>query len=146
MIITDAKIYHPCIPRELRLPFGKVLVDLPSGGVSFVGFAPPAGARLFSSSLVFQPMHKMHWLVPSFCNRLSRYTRKAWKVTVLNRIFKASALWADAFSKSICPYVCHTFEVPFNGLFAPTFRSQMSNIFRDSESLGKSNGKKWCHI
>ena len=21
-------------------------------------------------------------------------------------IFKASALWADAFSKSICPYVC----------------------------------------
>ena len=30
-----------------------------------------------------------------------------------------------------------TFEVPFNGLFAPTSRSRMSNIFRDSESLGK---------
>ena len=69
--------------------------------------------------------------------------------------FKASALWADAFYKSICPSVClfvrlsvrvFTFEVPFNGLFAPTSRSRMSNIFRDSESLGKSNGKKWSHI
>ena len=39
-----------------------------------------------------------------------------------------------------------TFEVPFNGHFAPTPRSRMSNIFRDSESLGKSNGKKWSQI
>ena len=37
---------------------------------------------------------------------------------------------------------CFTFEVPFNGLFASTFQSPMSNSFRDSESLGKSNGKK----
>ena len=45
---------------------------------------------------------------------------------------------------SVCPSVCpFTFEVPFNGLFAPTSRSRMSNIFRGSESLGKSNGKKW---
>ena len=35
------------------------------------------------------------------------------------------------------------FEVPFKRLFAPTFRSQMSNIFRDSEFLGESNGNKW---
>jgi hypothetical protein len=34
----------------------------------------------------------------------------------------------------------------FTGLFAPTSRSRMSNIFRDSESLGKSNGKKWSNI
>ena len=70
-------------------------------------------------------------------------------------IFKASALWADAFYKSICPSVCpsvrvsvclFTFEVPFTGLFAPTSRSRISNIFRDSESLGKSNGKKWSQI
>ena len=27
-----------------------------------------------------------------------------------------------------------------------TFQSWMSNIFRDSESLGKSNGKKWSQI
>ena len=40
----------------------------------------------------------------------------------------------------VCLFVClFTFEVPFNGLFAPTSRSRMSNIFRDSESLGKSN-------
>ena len=47
----------------------------------------------------------------------------------------------------VCLCVClFSFEVPFNGLFAPTSRSWMSNIFRDSESLGKSNGKKWSHI
>ena len=39
-----------------------------------------------------------------------------------------------------------TFEVLFNGLFAPTSQSGMSNIFRDSESLGKSIGKKWSNI
>ena len=39
-----------------------------------------------------------------------------------------------------------TFEEPFNGLFAPTSWSRMSNIFKDSESLGKSNGKKWSNI
>ena len=48
---------------------------------------------------------------------------------------------------SVCPSVClFTFEVPFNGLFAPTSRSWMSNIFRDLESLGKSNGKKGSQI
>ena len=74
-------------------------------------------------------------------------------------VFKASALWADTFYKSICPSVClsvcpcvcvfvrvFTFEVPFNGLLAPTSRSRMSNIFRDLESLGKSNGKNWSNI
>ena len=39
-----------------------------------------------------------------------------------------------------------TFEVPFNGLFAPISRSWMSNIFRNLESLGKSNEKKWSQI
>ena len=39
-----------------------------------------------------------------------------------------------------------TFEVPFNGLFAHTSQSWMSNIFWDSEFLGKSNGKKWSNI
>ena len=48
---------------------------------------------------------------------------------------------------STCPSVCvFTFEVPFKHLFAPTSQSRMSNIFRDSESLGKSNGKKWSQI
>ena len=45
---------------------------------------------------------------------------------------------------AICVFVCvffcpFIFEVPFN---FPTSRSRMSNIFRDSESLGKSNKKK----
>ena len=70
-------------------------------------------------------------------------------------IFKASALWADAFYKLICPSVCvfvrlfvcpFTFKVPFKRLFAPTSKSRMSSIFRDSESLGKNNGKKWSQI
>ena len=48
---------------------------------------------------------------------------------------------------SVCLSVClFTFEVQFKRLFAPTSGSQMSNIFRDSESLGKSNGKKWSQI
>ena len=48
---------------------------------------------------------------------------------------------------AVCVSVCvFTFELPFNGLFAPTSQSRMSNIFRDSESLGKSNGKKWSQI
>ena len=47
------------------------------------------------------------------------------------------------FFVSVCPF---TFEVPFKRLFAPTSRSRMSNIFRDSESLGKSNGKKCSQI
>ena len=69
-------------------------------------------------------------------------------------IFKASALWADAFYKLICPSVCwcvcpsvcSLLRYLLNVFFAPTSRSRMSNIFRDSESLGKSNVKMWSHI
>ena len=44
-------------------------------------------------------------------------------------------------------FVCvFTFEVPFKRFFAPTSRSQMSDICRDLESLGKNNGKKWSQI
>ena len=73
------------------------------------------------------------------------------------------AQWADAFYESIypsvCPSVCpsvrlsvrlsvcvFTFEVPFKLLFAPTSCCLMSIIFRDSESLGESNEKKWSQI
>ena len=48
---------------------------------------------------------------------------------------------------SVRPCVClFTFELPVKGLFAPTSWSWMSKIFRDSESLGKSNGKKRSQI
>ena len=77
-------------------------------------------------------------------------TGDTWQV-----FFKASALLADAIYKSkypsvcrcVCVFVClFTFEVPFNGLFAPTSGSRMSNFFLVLESLGKSNGKKWSNI
>ena len=66
-------------------------------------------------------------------------------------IFKASSLWADSFYKSICPSVClsvcvFTLEVSFKHLFSPTSQSRMSNIFRDSESLGKNKGNKWSQM
>ena len=47
---------------------------------------------------------------------------------------------------SVCVFVCclSPFHVlDFEAYFAPTSQSRMSKIFRDSESLGKSAGKKW---
>ena len=78
-------------------------------------------------------------------------------------IEKKNSWWMKIFSKhwpsrlmlsisrnvrlSVCPSVCvFTFEVPFKCLFAPTSQSRMFNIFRDSESLEKSNEKKWSQI
>ena len=94
-------------------------------------------------------MVKCNVLVSIGCGRgLICQNIHCWKNYVLC-IFIASALWADAFYRLKCPSVCLfvcLFEVPFNGLFAPTSRNRMSNIFRDSESLGKSNGKKWTDI
>ena len=47
----------------------------------------------------------------------------------------------------VCVCVClFTFEVSFKRLFAPTFRNWVLKIFRDSESLGKSNGKEGFQI
>ena len=55
------------------------------------------------------------------------------------------SLWPDAFYKSkwlsVCLSVCvfvrlFTLEVLFKRLFAPTSQSQMSDIVRDTESLG----------
>ena len=46
---------------------------------------------------------------------------------------------------SVCLRVCVSL-LPIYALmymFAPTSRNRMSKIFRDSESLGKSSGKKW---
>ena len=48
---------------------------------------------------------------------------------------------------SVCPCVrLFTFEVLYKRLFAPASRSRMSKMVRDSESLGKSIGKKWSQI
>ena len=74
--------------------------------------------------------------------------RKSWNQTIslLNSSPPPRVVCIGLFKASIWPYVCPLFELPFNGLFAPTSRSRMSNVFRDSEFLGKSNGKKWYHI
>ena len=61
-------------------------------------------------------------------------------------VFKALALWADGFYKSICTYVClcvcvsvclFTFEVPFKCLCAPTSQSWMSKIVELQNPWGK---------
>ena len=48
-----------------------------------------------------------------------------------------------SFRVSVCVF---TFEVPVKRLFAPTSWRPMSNIFRDSEFLGKNSGNKWSQI
>ena len=56
---------------------------------------------------------------------------------------------ADSFIESRCPCVCGRVPfclVYFEAYFAPTSRSRMSEIFKDSESFGKSDGKKWSQI
>ena len=107
------------------------------------------------------PAYRRHWVswLMGIVSPLPLWRKQNFKKRsnffFLKIFFKASALWADAFYKLKCPSVCvfvhlcvclFTFEVPFNGLFPPTSRSRMSNMFRDSESLGKSNGKKWSNI
>ena len=70
-------------------------------------------------------------------------------------IFKALAIWADAFYKSKCLSVSlcvclsvqlFTFDVPSKRLFAPNSQTRMSKSVRASESLRKSNEEKWAHI
>ena len=69
--------------------------------------------------------------------------------------FEYSALWAESFYKVICPSVCvcvsvcvsvHFLSVPFKRPFIPTSQKPMSKKFRNSESLGKSNGKMGFQI
>ena len=52
------------------------------------------------------------------------------------------------FAMPVCVSVCLSpFHVlDFEAYFAFNSRSRMSNIFRDSEFLGKSAGKKWSEI
>ena len=67
-------------------------------------------------------------------------------IIVENRVTKKSFFFSPLFSLF---FNLLRFSVFFDGLFAPTSQSRMSNIFTDSESLGKSNGKKWwlsCNV
>ena len=61
------------------------------------------------------------------------------KESALGRFFHRVAMSATL---SVCLFV--PFHVVyFEAYFAHTSRSRMSKHFRDSESLGKSAGKKW---
>ena len=65
---------------------------------------------------------------------------KVFKESALGRFFHRVAM------SVVCLCVCVSVPfrvVYFEAYFAPTSRSRKSNIFRDSESLGKSAGKKW---
>ena len=75
----------------------------------------------------------------------------SWEFCHTSRISKELAFWANSFYKSKCLYVC-VFVCPshfltlFKGLFAPTYQSPMSKLFRFLESLGKNNRNIWSHI
>ena len=96
-------------------------------------------------SSILRPLYNIYFCHVTIEKRSQICTR------TIRIVFKASALWADAFYKLKCPCIClsvclFTFEVKFKRLFAPTSPSWMLKKFRDSESLGNSNGKKWSHI
>ena len=117
--------------------------------VAFLTHLGESTLKLFL--LRFQPI--FNFVEP--CRPLRLIHLKCQGVQTLAGTFQSICPLGDAFYKSKCPSVCpcvcpsvhlFTFEVPFKHLFAPTSRSRMSNIFRDLESLGKSNGKKWSQI
>ena len=106
-------------------------------------------------------------LLPQFCSFHMESGQNAWATCAFSVNPPHQRLWdttcTHTFSKhrpsgpmlsisrnvslSVCLSVClFTFEVPFKHLFAPTSRSWMSNMFKDSKSLGKSYGKKWSQI
>ena len=61
-------------------------------------------------------------------------------------LFKASALWADAFYKSVCTSVCSLLRYRLT-VFLPPLPEVGCPIFLEIKNpWGKSNGKKWSHI
>ena len=70
----------------------------------------------------------------------------------ISQTFKESALWADSFYKSKCPYVCLCVSLSailshsISRSFCPHFLKSNVPSFWFSESLGKRNGKKWYQI
>ena len=92
---------------------------------------------------------------PATFTAFSQISHKGFPI-VIGSVFKASALWADALYKLICPYdivclcVCRsvclsvclsacvfTFEVSFRHLFVPTFQNWMPKILEIRNPWGK---------
>ena len=86
----------------------------------------------------------LQWLLYISLDFIFHFFSKHWPSGLMLSISRNVRLYVCL---SVRVFVCQfTFEVPFKRLFVPTSWSRMSNIFRDSESLGKSSGKKWSHI
>ena len=81
--------------------------------------------KLYPSPENFTPS-SMVWMV-TLC-LLSKHWPSGPMLSISQNVCLSVGLCVRA---SVCLF---TFEVPFNGLFAPTSQSRMSNIFRDSES------------
>ena len=69
--------------------------------------------------------------------------KKGCKIAVQKNIFFANLGLINHYSLS---QSSQDFEVPFKRLFSPHSQSWMSNTVRDSESLGKSNGRSGLRI
>ena len=91
----------------------------------------------------------MNWKCPEDMYKIlvtqnsSRENRQGYSCLSIGPMLSMS--WNVCLSLCLSVHV-FTFEVPFKRLFAPISQKRMSNIFRDPESLGKSNGKKWSQI
>ena len=112
--------------------------------------------------MIFSVFQK-NWVLGYFWSTLMWYRcyYPHWSRDALSpvRVIFFTRIWPYGLMHSISRFVCRsvclsvrlsvrvfTFELPFKRLFAPTSWNQMSNIFRDSKSLGKSNGKTWSQI
>ena len=89
------------------------------------------------------PLSVRYWLRSSDINFFSRLFINSKSVIFF---LKASALWANSFHKSIYPCVSSLLRSCLNVFLPPLSKVGCPKNFRDSESLGKSNGKKWSHF
>ena len=73
---------------------------------------------------------------------MSKYTLVKYVFHLIGPLGRFDLVVAMYVHGGICLFVpFHVLD--FEAYFAPTSRSRMSKNFRDSESLGKSAGKKW---
>ena len=88
---------------------------------------------------------------PLLCNRVSKNFRALESLgKILERSFLRFGHFFSKWSKiaALKKVLTDFFPLftPFKPLFAPTFWSPMSKLFRFYECLGENNGKKWSHI
>ena len=72
---------------------------------------------------------------------MNTFAYKGYKISAPKKV----CIWSK-FALLSRIFLVSVFLTPFNGLLAPTSRSPMYKLFRFSETLRKSNGKKWSPI